>query len=276
MTPHGVLEDMQEAERMLGPRLFHFFAPELWPTVKETLAAAVHFEFGAARPLEQHGQFATQMFDKHLFRLPYHTVFFTSQAMPHSAVLAMQNVDDRPWEFIAITIGPTKGRDMTLNLPLLGMGLYGDSWAESRVDWKSLTSQPHASRKTGRPWGESDYEEACQKVTDFVLGGVALLMSKDVEVRPEPPSAKLNAIRAKRGKPAIGARVVIRMSDKVSALMRDAERARVEGRASPVMHWRRGCFRRLQSGNIIPVSPTIVGARRGAAEPIKKQYVVAP
>ena len=72
----------------------------------------------------------------------------------------------------------------------------------------------------------------------------SLLQCRNVETAVQAAPAKLNAARAKRGKPPLPdyRKVVIHVRD------RQAVAREVESHASPRAHWRRGHFRRLPQG----------------------------
>jgi hypothetical protein len=103
-----------------------------------------------------------------------------------------------------------------------------------------------------------------------LIGLTATLMSKEVERRSEPASAKLNAARRKKGKLPLLDVEIIKLAE-VNG--QEGGGYRLAGqRRSPRMHWRRGHIRRLPSGDCIPIAPTLVGVVKG--EPASKTYSV--
>ena len=125
----------------------------------------------------------------------------------------------------------------------------------------------------GREMGASELSDRIAASTlshCFMLS--ALLMAKGVHIELEGAPEKLNAKRIKKGKPPISdIRVVtIRIGGKhyhVSGHEKDTH-------ASPRLHWRRGHLRRLPSGEIIAVSPCLVGAANHGDLPKPKEYIV--
>lgn len=111
-------------------------------------------------------------------------------------------------------------------------------------------------------------KEAQAELGDFVncLFALTVMMhAKGIEVSTEPAPEKLNAKRAKKGKPPIEdiRHVTIRV---------DGKRYSITGHeighhASPRLHWRRGHIRHLPSGVITNVRPCLVGtAERGVVD----------
>lgn len=274
MTPHGVIEDMRTATRLLGSRLDEAFHPGMWESIEFFLRHCVHFSFGPAKPLAGHQQFAGEMYDRGLFQLPYPQVFYTGDASPKSGFLLMAGKESG---LIGVVLGPAFLPDGTaLSLPLLGFDVTGDKIETARVDWKSLTTGRHASRKTGKTWEEEDYQNAVEKALSFALGATCMLMSKDVETRPEPVPERLNRKRAQQGRALVGPRVTVLIRPEKVAAYRQADQDDREGRKSPRMHWRRGHFRRVREDLVLPIPPTIVNAAPGAKPALPNYTLGSP
>lgn len=270
MTPHGILDGMSAIESMVGDRLEDYFDVGVWNTSRILLAdLAVDFDFRGAIPETSHVEFANDLIDRDLFRLPFAVVMYRANALPETAIVAMQGGADYRLKFV--TFGPVKFEDGGSGYaPLLTLALTNGPCASARIDWKSVTRINHRSRKTGREWEEQDYHEAGDKVLNFVLGGTVLLMSKDVETVTVPAPDKLNKARERKGRIPIRESRII----KISAHARSNQERAAREFASPRMHWRRGHFRRVREDLIVPVAPTIVGAREGViAQP--KTYEVS-
>lgn len=269
MTPHGILEGMATIEAIVGDKLSDYFDVQAWGAAREALAdLAVDFDFAGAVPDAAHREFADGLIDKNLFRLPFKVVLYRAHALPETAILAMQGGSDYLMKFI--TFGPVQfahgGKGYG---PLLVLGLTNGPVETAQIDWRSVTSITHRSRKTGRVWADEDYQEAADKVISFVLGGTALMMSKDVETTTIPAPVKLNKARARKGRLPIKESRVI----KIRAHARERQEGARRDFTSPKMHWRRGHFRKIREGFIVPVAPTVVGARDGAI-PQPKTYEV--
>jgi hypothetical protein len=260
MTPHGILEGMASIEAIVGDRLGEHFDEGVWKTARELLSGlAVDFDFRGATPEASHIEFAKDLIDKDLFRLPFDIVLYRAYALPQTAIVAMQGGADYRLKFV--TFGPVRfehgGQGYA---PLLTLGLTNGPCASARINWKSVTTVNRRSRKTGRTWEEEDYHEAGGKVLQFVLGATVLLMSKDVETVTVPAPDRLNKARSRKGRVPIRESRIIKIKTHARA---SQERAAREF-SSPRMHWRRGHFRRVREDLIVPVAPTIVGARDGA------------
>lgn len=283
MTPHGVLEDITKAFDVIGEDFFSVWHPKMLLEALDMLKHAVHFEFGPATPMAEHMEFANDLLSKALFRLPFDTVFITANALPHTAILAQQTVVGglcrrMHW----YTIAPARSGSVDLIMPSLFGELVPkegetDLLHSGIVNWKSLTTTRHASRKTGRPWVDADYYEASEKVVSFIGGASVLLMSKDVEVTTIEAPMALNKQRARKGRIPVAERRIVRIKlDRRAAYSRAAEDW-ASGKSSPRMHFRRGHFRTIQRGadteRVVPVAPTIVNATDGA-KPIAKTYAV--
>jgi hypothetical protein len=272
-APHNILEGMAAVEAAAGDQLSITFEQSVWKGTKASIAEAVDFDFGNAVPERAHMEFADGLLDRGLFRLPFPEVLFRGRAMPHSAVLASQQPDSQ-FILICTTIGPVQSRDGSLNAmgPLLALGLKGTCLADMHVDWKSCTVSDHHSRKTGQPWAKDTYDEKTEMVLSWVCGLTALLMSKDIDVTTETPSPRLNRDRIAKGKPPIQESRVIRIRQHARDTQRLAFDDYRSGRSSPIIHWRRGHFRRIKDDVVVPIPPTIVGAREGVEPPAKKGY----
>jgi hypothetical protein len=291
MTPHSVIESMTDLAKTLGPKLPNMFDIEMWLMTVDALRLAPTFDFGAVTPRHEHGDFAEEAMKRNLFRLPFDMMFLTAKAMPHTGLLVMQGVDaDGFNELTAITCGPmmTKSRDIMFHVPIminrlrLEMGAGGASNEMGfRGDWKSLTKSPHASRKTGKVWGDAEYEAACSKVFSFVLGATALLMSKDTQQKIEPAPERLNKVRITKGRPPVGERRVISIRPELRAAY--ARSAQEEGdyvdRKAATIHFRRGHWRELavprrkDGARFVPVAPSVINAQAGVM-PLLKDYKI--
>lgn len=275
MTPHGILESMAEMESLFGEKLFEQFSPEAWKLAAHMLERAVVFEYGAATPSAEHAQFGSDLFGKRLFRLPFHAVFYTANAIPKTAIVAYETEEADDYRLFMITFGPVgiQGRDTHMAAPLLTARMRWDAEHGGWIDWKSCTvGQHHHSRKTGRKWEDDDYAGAIDRVINFTMGATSLLLSKEIATDVVEAPAKVNKERARKGRLPVRERRVIRVRPEYKA----AHALSAEGfgeRASPRMHWRRGHFRRVREDMVIPIAPMLINANE-AAKPLAKKYVV--
>lgn len=279
MTPHGTLEDMASIEEMLGDRLGEMFAAETWASSKKVLSKAVHFDFGAAWPLPEHVEFGADLLARGIFRLPFPEVFYSSQALKHSSMVATLHVDKDWFELTAASISPAleKQTQRMFRVPSLVIQCEGESWEAAEFGFGSAQIRGLHHLSDGRPFSEEDRHDGAMKVLRFLIGATAMMMSRDIEVAIEPAPAKLNAIRTKKGKIAVGERRIIRIKPEHRKAYADAATAEREGR-SPRMHLRRGHFRTLRherfgTERVVPVAPSIVNGNDDA-RPLAKTYQV--
>lgn len=284
MTPHGIIGDMAKLKALMRPQFAETFAEPAWNTAEQALRSAVHFEFGVASPKGEHIEFADELMDRCMFRLPFDEVLFTGNFIPKTGILAIQNVEDDQLESIVwIVFAPAVNRTTQQSwfAPLSCGELVARSedgkpvpLSSGTVNWKSCTMSGHASLNTGKPWGVEEYEAASQKALRAILGATVLLMSKDVNVRIDAAPDKLNKKRAAEGKEPVRERRIVTIKTDRVASYRDAASEFAAARACPRMHWRRGHFRRIGEGRVVPVAPTIVNAT-GDAKPAQKEYRVS-
>lgn len=271
MTPHGVLEDMDKMEHGLrSTQQLGFINEPVWGMAKILLHSAVHFDFSGNPPKLTHAEFAEDLLSRNLFRLPFDTVFFTCQDLEGYAAarLIVPPNDPENWQLWISQI--TSHDDMAIPIGTFYIGGRGDN-AYCR----------HASLFTDRCFraagadAETDEWEASKAAAmlySFVIGGTAMLMSKDVEIDIQIPSRKLNRRREANGRRLLRERRVVRIKIEHQ---RSYGQLGGDMRSSPRMHWRRGHFRTLQSGSVVPVAPTIVNASPDTrATP--KSYQVSP
>lgn len=283
MTPQSILEDMTTVERRMGDRFDKLFDVGMWTAARIHIAEAVHFEFASAIPKVEHIEFADEMMERGLFRLPFESVLYTGDAIPKTGILAGADVKNGALDgLLYFVIAPGIDNDGTpYSIPILVCQLDSRDHAtgapvalsKGTVDWASITKNPHSSRKTGRQWSEEDYGAGSEKALRMIMGGTALMMSKDVETRTEAAPVKLNKRREEQGRPLIRERRVVVIKPDRRASYANAAADFAGHKSSPRMHWRRGHFRNLRSGMVIPVAPSIVNADP-AVKPIAKQYRV--
>lgn len=282
MTPHSIREDMMDLLTRMGHRAHEHFSLRDWADADVRLKEAVHFDMGTCFATRAHIEFADGMLDRDLFRLPFPVCLFTGEMSPQAGILAIEIVDaagrlqSLRWYTVAPTIAADGRRWM---VPLAINDLLPEDeetrtpapLAAGRVQWRSLTTTEHRSRTTGELWDFDRHAAAAEKGLRLVLGSVALMMSKDVDVRSEPASEKLNRKRAAKARPLIGERRIVTIRPERRPGFVNARAEYGEARASPRMHWRRGHFRDLGEGRVIPVAPAIVNGNPDAM-PAPKAY----
>lgn len=296
MTPHSVIESMIAAEQETGGFDVLGTAIDLsvWPDALACLDRAVHFEMGDASPSREHTDFARELFQADMFRMPFPTTFWTSNLSRKVAVLVAE-WDPASWR-------PDTHGDQEDGIGMLVLGTMKDRRARSdrswivpvisirvshsrqrpeepaNVSWRSL-SRAMTRDKDGAHLTQADMEATADRVLRLVTGGVVMMMGPDVEQRIEPAPERLNRARAKRGRPAIGERRTIIVKPHAIAALTGREAAEGFERRAPHPHLRRGHMRVLHRGTdaqrIVPVVPCVVGISADARATLApKQYVV--
>ena len=91
-------------------------------------------------------------------------------------------------------------------------------------------------------------DEVATRIGVKFMSCIGLMSLKTAVVTTEPPPAKLNAARIRKGKPPISEVVTIRIK-------KQDRHSFGATHASPRPHWRRGHVRRLPDGKVVMVSP---------------------
>lgn len=302
LTPHGIIEDMGDM-LMHGNRntVLDTFDLERWAKAAPLLKDAVLFDFSDAIPSPEHCEFGTEMFSRGLFALPFKTCLFVRGGMRTAGILVTME-DDPVWrpdaKLLGLPPGGEKGmvmiacgeaRDMrsglARRLPLLAgrASLVDRPEAKENIwfEYRCLTTTGQVSRKTGEQIDGAGYEDRVDRMFQYVVGSVAMLMSKDVEQRVTPAPDRLNKRRVLAGKLPIREMRTIIIKPHARSVLTGDEAQRVFGeRRTPRMHMRRGHFRELaqprksDGATIVPVAPAVVNADERAGEVMSKGYRV--
>lgn len=128
--------------------------------------------------------------------------------------------------------------------------------------WKSFFNSP-IMLETGAPslkprWSthkkDKPYEDMAWKYLHILLDTLLLLSTNSLELKEVVIPEKLQKARDKSGKPPLYEFVVAEI--KKEYLIRHPS---IGTHASPIMHWRRGHYRKTSAGDIIPVRACLVG-----------------
>lgn len=270
------------------------------PTLANLMISSHHFRFDPEiRAEREHHDFWVELRGHGQFRLPFDSVWYEftmdmcegTQGESHTlrvGLLAAQ---------LELLMGVPFGRGAGASwsdTQLLVMGGYRtvtddgdkalglilplitrlDSSAD-RFQWAPLLHYPRmpelpADERAGLPPYVTTFADLITHHAHRSLCGLTVaLMSPDIETVDNPEPVKLNRKRERAGKMPIVAYRTVRIRPDARVRLRLGER----GSASPPrMHWRRGHFRRLADGRVVPVAPTIVGARENGL--IIKDYAV--
>lgn len=220
---------------------------------------AVEFQVDSKLLTEEHQAFGLSLHKKGLLKYPYdHCLFIINrhdggEPLP---LFVWHDAGKTP----LLTFFFHKGDPSLKGLPLFSATI-GD------------TGEYLLLRYPGVPMSQKFIDDAPQIISELASMAFAicsLLMSRNTYVDAEPAPEKLNKKRALKGKPPITEvrHIKIRTDERLVA------RGHQGGsHASPVMHWRRGHMRRLESGKLVPVAPTIVNAS-DEHKPLAKDYVI--
>lgn len=234
--------------------------------VEVGLPLATTFDFGELRAEDAHKDFGLDLVAKELFRLPYPIVYFScGQGVLQGSrghFLAYSLPERTDFWFEIVEMVELQGR-LAVSHSIKVFGAKGD---DVRASCWCLQDDE---------WGAEKTKTASASSLGNVAGLVALLMSKDVQATLEPVSAELAARRKRKGKYPLRDTYVVRL--RPSAIARNGV---VGGtHASPIMHWRRGHYRRLDKGTpeerLIPIPPCLVNAGDTDFTPDPKDYVMA-
>lgn len=311
MTPHEALESFNKIENSLGSKVYRAFDQNGWMFSKLMLELQpVHFHFGTITPARAHLDFAEQLFDNEVFRLPYPYMFITNDTSPNSALLCYQEwdgaikaklvqdklLDEDDWiienSLSIVTLGPfcigstEDSTDLGPSNTPFGKSLYDapacpllmtffDGGRNGEIRWRSLSLKGtrFINKKGGVFNNEEKLGQLSQTAFQLTIGYVTLLMSKDINQQIFPTPDRLNKRRLQKKKPPIGERRVITVKSNIMAAHHNVGDLK-SGRKSPIMHWRRGHIRRL-GNRIVPIAPMIINARDDSI-PEPKTYKFKP
>jgi hypothetical protein len=290
MTPHEALESIYRIEDRLGSNLSDVFENSGWEFTKLALELQpVHFHFGNIMPENAHVDFANQLFDNHIFRLPFPYIFITNDISPSSALLGYQDIEAMgDADFLnVVTLGPfrvgSQGYDQIIKSDDINQdGGYGEPASpllmtfyenKEEIRWLSLTKKGMQYNSRGdRFENEESLARVSRNSFHLMIGYTALLMSKEVNQQVFPAPERLNKRRLKKKKPPISERRVITIRSNYIGGGDVGDL--ISGRKSPIMHWRRGHIRRLKD-RTIPIPPMIINARDDSV-PEPKVYKFKP
>lgn len=267
LTPHGILEDMQRIEAFSRGELSKHFKTEHWEAAKYGLQCAANFDFSAAWPVQAHVEFANDLLKRGSFRLPFPNVFMTARDNEFAcAVLAQESSVKGFHCFSVIQFGLMKVNEDAFTHPFTVFTI-----GEKTAGWDYIQNGPPVIA-SGERLQFDEVHQAVMFTVSLAMGAPALLMSKDIITETVLTPEKLNRQRAKKGRPPIGERHIVRIRPELRK--RQGESGE-DIRSSPSMHWRRGHFRQIREDFVVPVVPTIVGLSEGA-RPAIKNYVFSP
>lgn len=275
MRTHDVLTGMATIDESVGRLNAKNYSfppgalpdPDAWGWCRAALQCAVQFDFGSIEPDEAHYTFGTDLLKRGVFRLPFDHVAFAQKSK-----LYIAGQRDNYTHFIVAKCGQpirTPGVQTNLCIPF---NLAQLSVRHGDIRWNGGPMMTMMSA-TGGALPDDPYS---QHSLQLVIGLTCLLMGKDAQCRIEPAPERLNAARAKKGKPPIAATRVITLTPR-----RPEAATHAGSHSSPIMHWRRGHFRTLRHDRYggersIPVAPCLVGAGDNVDVPAPKDYVIQP
>jgi len=267
--------------------------PNIYYYVQEGVSVSTAFDFStvslAKEDIQTNFDFAVRLLKDDLFTLPFDDCLFILSNS--EAVLMCQDRGAAVGNFLdGLIITPciycpvVKGAEQRLLIPLGSFTNLSSLW--SFIETKTF---PTAAEQIKVKFAQyltrngvelafmkdvEFYQEATMEMVKCALACNQLLMSPHVKTEHTPAPVKLNKARTAKGKPVIGNRYKITLRDFKAE--RDPVSRMVGGsHASPIPHWRRGHIRRLDDNRIIPVMPTIVGAKGVQSDIGRKMYEYA-
>jgi len=276
-SPHKVMEDMADTRKLFFPRIYELFDRKIWDVADVILPDAVHFDFADITPSDAHTQFAFDMLDKGLYRLPFRSVFYTAKCSPETGLLCISEMVDGQMVHgvIACAAMLTSHDDHKRRyVPLLSIHYVEGADNEFHYRQASLDGQLR-TRSTNEPLDGDMAEDSANRVVRAAFSFTAMLMSREIEQTIVPAPIKLNLSRQRKGRPQIKDRRVISIRMPQGVRM---ETGPLSGtRKSPIVHWRRGHVRRLRNGKLHSFPPVLVNGTEDAKNTVKpKLYQFAP
>ena len=290
ITPHLVVESMDKLANSTA------FKPQVAPMVRGLIDQAVLFTWpDDPGELAEHCAFAIDLYERGLFTLPFPVtaLAFERELGPplgRRGVMMVLTMGDDDGAINAISCSEI---DEASNGPkaipvgiAFGVRLESDgprSGLAHNNGVAAIVSDKIAAAMFGE--GDAGREKMRSRLLNNTVNAMALvvmLMSKGVITERFVADDKLNKARAKRGKPTIRERYVVRVDTRHMRTIQhdDGSTSDITGheRGSPRMHWRRGHFRVINRGSegerIIPVAPALIGANETAAPIRAKAYEV--
>jgi hypothetical protein len=253
-------------------------------TTKLMLREACTFDFGSISPPKEHVEFGIDLLSRRMLRLPFPIVLFSCAAGQLLAMAPDAGEINGAMQFaesVGVAGGDflSKAQSFVNSLTVIRISTdeggipaapacrataFGRHPDDLECKWWHI-----AECSKHIPADDSTVEgEACQGIA-VVCGLVALLMSKEAEVKHRGPPEVLNKARRRKGKP------IIRDTYEIALRFRSGghQQSGAGTHASPRMHWRRGHYRRLGE-RLVPVAPCLVNASDGASDLIPNDYVV--
>jgi hypothetical protein len=217
-------------------------AIENWPSAADLVREAGKFEMGPFSHFADEAlwSFTRSLAEREILRTPFPSTYFEFSAV-------------RPAAFFDALGCLAWVADSALFVR--GYVLVGAKWGRF----------PGAGILTGEgfsfhPELASDTGENVIKATIAVAGAIAAIASRNTTVDKVPAPAALNRKRQKLGRVPLFDYHVVTIRQRPSSSPTKAPGETGVPRANPTAHWRRGHFRRLESGRDVPVAPALVGA----------------
>lgn len=280
LYPHFVLDSWKKlvGERRLRDGVFAAGVDQYIQTVFKLLAEATVFDFCAINTEEialELSDFTVEMSQRGLLRLPFPICAFlynndVDREDGASSIVMLSDHPDDPSRFNLTFFAEIRQEDHQLvgAIPILGLA---DIRLEKHDDGISVRGQKtqladdrllvnFVSRTGAKDIGEAVNTFLADE-TGVTLSLLVMLMSKGVEVRHEPAPDRLNKQRIKQGRTPIADRRVVKINvPNVRYISTESGDMDIHERKSPRMHWRRGHFRTLHTGKVVPVAPALVNA----------------
>lgn len=283
VTPHLVIETV-----LRHARSDVWKSKEAMSAVLTLIGQAVLFDFGTLRPAPEHRDFALDLHDRGLFALPFPVVAFAMRGQPHAtphvdpsknAGAMMVLSADKNDTFTAVMCSEMRSPDGRAEGAIPFATVMRARMENFRADDHAVdvtdTTYPLVNdRMMAAMFGSADEDGIMlmrsRMISNLIgcMGYTVMLMSKGVVTERTEAPAKLNAARAKKGKPRIGDRYVVRIDPGAARMIAEEGGGQTDitghRRGSPRPHWRRGHFRTIYRGSaterVVPVAPALIAA----------------
>jgi hypothetical protein len=254
---------------------FHPGFRELSRPISGLLHQAVAFNFEDISPDLAHHEFGCDLYRRGMFTLPYPVTAFCykmdvdGRMVPGMSVLAMR--DQELWGLLCAPVPDETGRFVGAIPTILGTEMSVEEHNGHNARFNVRAYPIIGDDVAAKMWGDDEKQRFVtmdQRMGHAALRAMAytvMLMSNGIEAIHSPAPSKLNAAREKRGKPPIQDRYTIKLTAGSTRRISldDGSDTDITGhtRNSPRPHWRRGHFRTLPSGRVVPVAPSVIGTR---------------
>jgi hypothetical protein len=266
------LRQLEAGRHLLSEHVAEKFPWGLWAS---ELRSAHKFVFRVRPDHMELSDFGAGLVGHGLFRLPFKSCSYEwrDPVQPEGTNVVIMHVEERSAdEYLIFWLGMCEAADVVAPQDT-GMLVVRDHGRE--FSYKELCESKTIEIGTVFRDGAEEIMEMTreqflfQQGTDagvsimYLLGFTTGLMSNGVTRRTVEVPERVTERRIRDGKAPLWTHSVVDLRESVSVAARDGHSG---DRAGPRAHWRRGHFRRLAEGKVVPVAPCLVAGSEFGAE----------